>query len=123
LEWSINQPSLFESICLLATNAKEPNWGISMHEAHKQALRNDPTFINGTSGSNGLKTSRGLGMIIYRSYESYQKLQAESEVNKTNDFKAVSCIRYQSEKFEQRFSPFSYYHLLNAYLMQWIVIT
>ena len=114
LEWSINQPSLFENICLLATSAKESNWGISIHEAHRQALRNDQTFINGTSGSNGLKTARGFGMILYRSYESYQKLQAESDVNKTNDFKAASYIRYQSEKFEQRFSHFSYCHLLNA---------
>lgn len=114
LEWSILHPSFFENICLLATSPKESTWGISIHEAHRQALLNDPTFNDGTSGKNGLRTARGFGMILYRSYESYDKLQGENDIEKQNDFKTASYIRYQSEKFEKRFSPFAYYHLLNA---------
>ena len=114
LEWSISQRNLFENICLLATSPKESTWGIAIHEAHRQALLNDPTFVDNSNGSNGLKTARGFGMILYRSYESYQKLQSESNEETVTDFKAASYIRYQSEKFEKRFSPFSYYHLLNA---------
>lgn len=114
LEWSISNPNLFKNICLLATSPKESTWGISIHEAHRQALLNDPTFIDGSSGKNGLKTARGFGMILYRSYESYDTLQGENDINKVSDFKTASYIRYQSEKFENRFSPFAYYHLLNA---------
>lgn len=114
LEWAISSPSLFKNICLLATSPKESTWGISIHEAHRQALLNDPTFVDGSSGKNGLKTARGFGMILYRSYESYEKLQGESDSEKIKDFKTASYIQYQSEKFEKRFSPFAYYHLLNA---------
>lgn len=115
LEWAY-QDNIFKNLILIATSAKESPWGIAIHEAHRQALKSDPTFGTETkeSGKNGLKAARSFGMIQYRSYESYNKLQAEESENKHNNFKAASYIDYQGSKFQDRFNPYSYYSLLNA---------
>lgn len=116
LEWAYQSPTLFENLVLIATSAKESEWGIAIHEAHRQALKADRTFGENTdnSGRQGLKAARSFGMIQYRSYESYKILQAEDDINRNNDYKAASYIDYQSEKFINRFSPYSYYTLLSA---------
>ena len=116
LEWAYQSPDLFDNLVLIATSARESEWGIAIHEAHRQALKADVTFGKGgqDSGRNGLKAARSFGMIQYRSYESYKELQAEEDINKKVDYKAASYIEYQGEKFINRFSPYSYYTLLNA---------
>ena len=95
----------------IASAPKESAWLIAVHEAQRMALTADPDF--GTlksSNTQGLMAARAIGMVTYRTPESIIQKQVETE-EKFDDFKAASYMRYQGEKFAQRFDAVSYYYL------------
>lgn len=102
LEWAMQEPELFENIVPLATNAVHSPWGIAFNEAQRMALKGDP--------EGGIKTARAIGMLSYRSVEIYSEKQTDTD-DRLDDFSASSYQRYQGEKLQKRFSPFSYYSL------------
>ncbi|MCL4162312.1 UNVERIFIED_CONTAM: hypothetical protein GTU68_026861 [Idotea baltica] len=103
VEWAITDPSLFEKICLLATNAKHSPWGIAFNEAqHKNDLN---------SGQKGLEAARAIAMLSYRHYKTYLLTQSEDNDDKYHEFKASSYQRYQGLKLYKRFNTFSYLSL------------
>lgn len=113
LEWSISHPSLFDKICVLATNAQHSPWGIAFNEAQRMALRADTSLLTDhpEAGRKGLEAARSIAMLSYRHYRSYDSTQAEIEEDKVEDFRASSYQRYQGQKLWQRFDPFSYLSL------------
>lgn len=116
LEWAIMKPLIFKNLLLLATSAKETPWGIAIHTAQRMAIETDTTWKdnNSRAGSQGLQVARSIGMLTYRSYETFLATQAETDNNKLDGFKASSYVRYQGEKFANRFNAFSYYVLSKA---------
>lgn len=116
LEWAVMNPGLCQNLFLITTSAKESAWGIAIHTAQRMAIETDATWNEGTAndGKNGLKVARAIGMLTYRSYESFVKKQTESSDEKTDHFKASSYIRYQGEKLAARFSAHSYWLLSKA---------
>lgn len=116
LEWAIMNPFLIKNLFLLTTSAKESAWGIAIHTAQRMAIETDSTWGEGklSDGKNGLKVARAIGMLTYRSYESFVKTQADKNNDKIDDFKASSYIKYQGEKLAARFTAHSYWLLTRA---------
>lgn len=116
LEWAAAQPLLFSRLALLATSARESAWGIAIHTAQRMAIETDPTWqeANEEAGKEGLKVARAIGMVTYRSYQSFVQKQSEGDDERMDDFKASSYIRYQGDKLAKRFSAHSYWQLTKA---------
>jgi homoserine O-acetyltransferase len=116
LEWCVLQPGVINRLFLLATSAKESAWGIGVHTAQRKAIELDPSWQESTdtAGSEGLKIARAIGMITYRSYESFVAMQTDEDRDKLDHFKASSYIHYQGSKLAARFSAHSYWTLTKA---------
>ena len=116
LEWSIQQPGLFNNLILLATNASHSPYGIAFNESQRLAIKADPTFGNHNieGGRNGLIAARSIALLSYRSYKGYENTQSETSNQVKNDFKSSSYQRYQGEKLAKRFNAYSYVTLSKA---------
>ncbi|HUS00408.1 MAG TPA: homoserine O-acetyltransferase [Chitinophagaceae bacterium] len=113
LEWAIEEPELFEFIFPIATNAFHSAWGIAFNESQRLSIECDATWEekNSNAGINGMKVARGIALISYRNYITYNASQAEDGNDKIENFKTSSYQRYQGEKLAKRFNAFSYYFL------------
>jgi homoserine O-acetyltransferase/O-succinyltransferase len=106
LEWALTEPEIIKNNFVIAGMATESPWGIAVHTTQRMAIEADP--------KKGLATARGIGMLMYRNFNTYAKTQTDSDVSKVNDFKAESYIRYQGEKLVNRFTPECYYALTRS---------
>ena len=113
LEWNLTDPNKFDKLILIATNAKHSAYGRAFNEAQRLAIESDLTFGMKDGGQAGLKAARAIAMISYRSYQDFEIKQSESAITLKN-YKAASYIRYQGQKFVERFNPYSYYLLTKA---------
>ncbi len=113
LEWAVMEPAMAKNLFVITTSARESAWGIAIHTAQRMAIETDGTWTAGelTDGRNGLKVARAIGMLTYRSYESFVKAQTDTDNEKVDQFMASSYIRYQGEKLANRFSAYSYWTL------------
>jgi len=113
LEWTYEEPNLFDDVMLGATNAQHSPWGIAFNESQRMAIKADPTFgeRHDEAGLNGMGAARSIGLISYRNYSAYCATQAESDNSKYEDFKACSYQQYQADKLKKRFNAYSYWTL------------
>lgn len=113
LEWSIEEPSLFEYIFPIATNAQHSPWAIAFNASQRFCIESDPTWKQNdpAAGLTGMKTARSIALLSYRTYETYKTGQAEISNEKVSQFNSESYQRYQGEKLANRFNAFSYYLL------------
>lgn len=112
VDWAISEPYNFQHICLLSCNAKHSPWGIAFNEAQRMAIeagKDDQGNIN----PRGLEAARGLALLSYRHYITFDIKQYESE-DKIDDFRASSYQRYQGLKLSRRFDAYSYITLSKA---------
>lgn len=116
LEWSLMEPQRIGRMFLLATSPAESAWGIAVHTAQRMAIEADGTWGKPDihAGAKGLATARAIGMLTYRNYAIMVEKQADTDVNKVDDFRASSYIRYQGQKLVNRFNAYSYYLLSKA---------
>ncbi|HEX8427672.1 homoserine O-acetyltransferase MetX [Hymenobacter sp.] len=116
LEWAIQQPTVFENLVLLATNAQHSPWGIAFNEAQRLAIFADPTYQQATpeGGATGLRAARAMALLSYRSYGAYGETQAESTDDKIDDFRASAYQQYQGDKLVARFNAYTYVTLSRA---------
>ncbi|MBL4861810.1 MAG: homoserine O-acetyltransferase [Crocinitomicaceae bacterium] len=116
LEWAILRPALIDHLFLIATNARHSAYGIAFNESQRLAIYADPTYGNGrmNGGRQGLIAARSIALLSYRSYQSYSATQTESNLEKTDDYKAISYQRYQGKKLADRFSAYAYVTLSKA---------
>lgn len=112
LEWAIEEPDLFEFIFPIATNAVHSAWGIAFNESQRLSIECDGTWKekNDRAGIMGMKVARGIALISYRNYITYNASQADAE-EKIENYKTASYQRYQGEKLAKRFNAYSYYFL------------
>lgn len=113
LEWAIQDPDLFEYIIPMATNAAHSPWGIAFNEAQRMAIAADATWKTNDflAGSEGLKAARAIGMLSYRTYDTFQQTQEELTSEATDNFRAASYQQHQGKKLLKRFNAFSYWTL------------
>jgi homoserine O-acetyltransferase/O-succinyltransferase len=111
VEWAIEQPNVFQHLIPVACNAFHSPWGIAFNEAQRMAIVADPTWKehDARAGLEGMKAARAMGMISYRTYETYQETQAEKNADKMDDFRAASYQKYQGQKLANRFNAFTYW--------------
>ncbi|MBL6444996.1 homoserine O-acetyltransferase [Fulvivirga sp. 29W222] len=115
LEWASTDVDLFESICVIATNARHSAWGIAFNTAQRMAIEADPTYQYSYEGAGekGLQAARAMAMLSYRNQNTYRKTQTDFE-DKVDDFKASSYQYYQGQKLSNRFTALSYWYLSKA---------
>ncbi|MFK7797498.1 MAG: homoserine O-acetyltransferase [Aureispira sp.] len=112
LEFALTEPACVQSLVVLATSARETAWSIAIHEAQRMAIATDPTWRDNTpeAGAQGLQTARGIGLLTYRTIQSYIRQQTDQD-DKVDDYRAASYVRYQGEKLEKRFHAHCYWYL------------
>ncbi|MGQ0827420.1 MAG: homoserine O-acetyltransferase MetX [Bacteroidota bacterium] len=115
LEWIIQEPQVFDKMIILTTSPQESAWGIAIHTAQRLAIETDPSWkdLNQQAGGQGLKAARAIGMLTYRSYESFVAAQTDEE-HKLDNFKASSYIHHQGDKLVKRFNAYSYWLLTKS---------
>jgi homoserine O-acetyltransferase len=116
LEWVVMEPDMINNLVLLSTSATESAWGIAVHTAQRMAIEADSTWKDESADAakNGLKAARAIGLISYRNHGILVKKQTDPDIEKMDDFKATSYIRYQGEKLVSRFNAHSYWTLTKA---------
>lgn len=124
LEWAIMYPEIVSSIIPIATSAQHSPWAISLNEASRNAIKNDPKWMNGNYKSqpfDGLSLARKIAMISYRSMDSFeQKFSRErkdsisSNLDTENIFQIESYLNHHGEKLLQRFDANTYIYLSHA---------
>jgi len=116
MEWAIIKPELIENLILMATNAVHSPWGIAFNESQRMAIAADPTWKNDSldAGQQGMKAARAIALLSYRNYDTYSHSQAETDIEKTDNFKASSYQNYQGDKLVKRFNCHSYWYLSKA---------
>lgn len=116
LEWSVQQPDIFNHLVLIACNANHSPWGIAFNEAQRMAIEADCTWKKDDSraGSNGLKAARAIAMLSYRSFDGFAERQSEKSSEKLDVFRAATYQQYQGQKLTGRFNAFTYWILSKA---------
>ena len=115
LAWATAQPSLFENIVPIATNAFHSPWGKAFNASQRMSIEADLTWKenNPTAGIEGMKVARSIALISYRHYETYEQTQQDKNKEIENT-RSESYQRYQGEKLANRFNAFSYYMLTKS---------
>lgn len=100
-------------LLLLCTSARETAWSIAIHEAQRMAMETDPVFYQNTprQSNAGIRAARAIGLLTYRTIQSYIERQGDEDPDKIADFKASSYVRYQGEKLDKRFHIHCYWYL------------
>lgn len=113
LEWAVTYPDFVKELIVIAANAFHSPYARALNETQRLALEADLTFGLRNGGQAGLKAARAIAMISYRSYEDFAQKQSEKEP-KSDQYRASSYVRYQGEKFVDRFNAYAYYYLSKA---------
>ena len=105
-----------QNMVLLCCSAVETPWVIGIHESQRVVLESDSSFYSEEeqAGKQGLKGARSFALPFYRSHISFKIRQSEEDDSKMESFKASSYIRYQGQKFINRYDAHCYYKQLNA---------
>lgn len=116
LEWAILQPTVFEHLIAVCTNARHSAWGIAFNETQRMAIAADASWQSGgpEAGKAGLAAARAMALLSYRHYETYDLTQTDVDPDKREDYRAASYQRYQGEKLVRRFNAYSYWRLSQA---------
>jgi len=115
LAWACEQPSLFQFIVPIATNAFHSPWGKAFNASQRMCIEADPTWkeANPLAGMEGMKVARSIALISYRTYDTYDKTQQDED--KAIEFtRSESYQKYQGEKLAKRFNALSYYMLTKS---------
>jgi homoserine O-acetyltransferase/O-succinyltransferase len=126
LEWAVAFPEMVATAVPLATTPKHSALAIAFNEVARQAIMSDPDWNGGeyygrTKPNHGLAVARMIGHITYLSDEAMRRkfdrrLQDRCEIsyNFESDFQVESYLRYQGQKFVERFDANSFLYLTKA---------
>ena len=122
LEWAIEEPTLFDHVIPMATNAQHSPWGIALNASQRMCIETDSTWKDKTqeAGIQGMKAARSIALLSYINYTTYNLTQPRDKKTAwpvPHNFggeAAESYQRYQGEKLAKRFNAFSYYRLGQA---------
>lgn len=116
VEWAVEEPTRFEKLVLIATDAKASPWTIAIDETQRMAIEADPTFgeRRPDAGMKGMAAARALGLLTYRGSLGYNLTQQDRESNPV-EHRASTYQQYQGEKLCRRYNAYSYYAILDAF--------
>jgi homoserine O-acetyltransferase len=127
LQWATDYPEMVASAMPIATTSRLSAQGIAFDEVGRQAIYSDPhwnggDYYGGEPPRLGLAVARMIGHITYLSDRSMHekfghRLQDREELGYDfgpPDFQVESYLRYQGDKFVQRFDANSYLYITKA---------
>ncbi|MDA1354322.1 MAG: homoserine O-acetyltransferase [bacterium] len=126
LEWAASYPDKVRSCIPLAATAQVSPTAIAFDAIGRSAISSDPNFNKGhfygkAIPQKGLATARMIAHITYLSEQSIdskfgRKLQDKSEYGYhfDTDFQIESYLKYQGDKFVDRFDANTYLYLTKA---------
>ncbi|HEX7812359.1 MAG TPA: homoserine O-acetyltransferase [Burkholderiales bacterium] len=126
LQWTISQPQRIGHAIVIAAAPKLSTQNIAFNEVARQAITTDPDFHGGNFYSHGVVPRRGLriarmiGHITYLSDDAMAEKfgrELREGVYKFNfdvEFQVESYLRYQADKFAERFDANTYLRITKA---------
>ena len=126
LQWAVSYPDQVQTVVCIAASGRETSQQIAFNEVGRRAIITDPNWMGGnyygrSIPSAGLSVARMIGHITYISDEALhskfaRKLQDKEKFDYHFDteFEVESYLRYQGDKFVQRFDANSYLYLTRA---------
>ncbi len=125
LEWSVRFPEMVRSVIAIATTTQHSAMAIAFNEVARQAIMSDPNWNNGNyygkkPPEHGQAVARMIGHITYLSDTALRKkfdrkLQGNGfTYSFETEFQVESYLKYQGQKFVQRFDSNSLLYLTKA---------
>lgn len=116
VEWAVTEPSRFDKLILIATDAKASPWTIAIDETQRMAIMADQTFgeRRANAGMRGMAAARALGLLTYRGSLGYNLTQQDREEAPALH-RASTYQQYQGEKLCRRYNAYSYVAILDAF--------
>jgi len=113
MEWSISYPERVKKAIIIAAAAQLSPQSLAFNTVGREAILNNPTH--------GLSIARMIGHITYRSDQSIgskfgRKLKENEDYhyNFDTEFEIESYLKYQGDKFVNRFDAYTYLYLSKA---------
>lgn len=118
LEWAVLDNRV-QKMIVIGAPSRHSAWAIGIGEAQRNAIYADPNWKNGDYDEHaipeqGLSAARMMGMLTYRTYESYQKRFGRDRNQNSDSFAVESYLFYQGQKLVKRFDALSYVRLTQA---------
>ena len=126
LEWAVRYPDMIVSAVPLATTTRHSALAIAFNEVARQAIMADPNWNKGkyygsAKPNLGLALARMVGHVTYLSDEAMRRKFGRRLQNKSDfsfnfdaDFQVESYLRYQGQKFVERFDANSFLYITKA---------
>ena len=126
MQWAISQPKRVAHSIVIAAAPKLSAQNIAFNEVARQAITTDPDFHGGNYYSQGVVPKRGLriarmiGHITYLSDDAMaekfgrERRGGELKFNFDVEFQIESYLRYQADKFAERFDANTYLRITKA---------
>jgi len=126
LEWVVRYPDTVVSAIPLATTTRHSALAIAFNEVARQAIMADPNwnkgkYYGGAKPNLGLALARMVGHVTYLSDEAMRRKFGRRLQNKSDfsfnfdaDFQVESYLRYQGQKFVDRFDANSFLYITKA---------
>jgi len=126
LDWAVRYPDSVASVLAIATSARLTAQGIAFNEVGRQAIMSDVNWQGGnyyekTVPQGGLAVARMIGHITYLSEEQMhakfgRRLQDRESFGYDfeTEFQVESYLRYQGNRFVERFDANSYLYITKA---------
>ena len=118
LEWACLYPDRVGSIVPIGVGGRHSPWCIGLSESQRAAIEADPDWNGGFYSEEqrpqkGLAAARMMAICAYRSWASFDSRFAR---NRRDDgrFEVESYLRYQGDKFNDRFDANTYFTLTRA---------
>jgi homoserine O-acetyltransferase len=126
LDWAVRYPDSVASVLAIATSARLTAQGIAFNEVGRQAIMSDVNWQKGNYygkmvPQGGLAVARMIGHITYLSEEQmHAKFGRRLQDRETfgydfeTEFQVESYLRYQGNRFVERFDANSYLYITKA---------
>jgi homoserine O-acetyltransferase/O-succinyltransferase len=126
LQWCVRYPDMVGAAIAIATTLRHSALAIAFNEVARQAIMADPSWNHGNYYNNqapnlGLAVARMIGHVTYLSDEAMRRKFGRRLQDKTNfsfdfdiDFQVESYLRYQGNKFVERFDANSLLYITKA---------
>ena len=127
LEWATKYPERVKLAIPIATSYRHTAQNIAFHEVGRQAIKNDPNWLDGNYIKKNVSPEKGLSaarMVAHITYMSEKSLSNKFGRNKKNsnplakifegNFEVENYLQYQGSSFVSRFDANSYLHLTRS---------
>lgn len=126
LEWAVRYPEMMYAVVPIATTMRHSALAIAFNEIARQAIMSDPNWKQGKyyglkRPDMGLAVARMVGHVTYLSDDAMRRKFGRKRQGKEDlsagfnvDFQVESYLRYQGNKFVQRFDANSLLYITKA---------